>query len=205
MAVLYLGSVQVLHVIDFEQMKIENQQFLEKIEERNAELLKLKLTTGKIVQVLNDYKKKLSDVTARGNWLNCQMKVRAYIHIHTYIPRHEIHHTCCICNCHNPQERVQMIERCRKDLIKVSHGKNLAQMMNQKLKLEERDDDLPYVIDYIRLRAEAREMETKAKDLQRKVQVSLKKKRTSQTRSNTTRSTQRLEQDLASVVQDGGI
>lgn len=76
-------AVQVLHVIDFEQMKIENQQFLEKIEERNAELLKLKLTTGKIVQVLNDYKKKLGEVTARGDWLNCQMKVCICTHAHT--------------------------------------------------------------------------------------------------------------------------
>uniref|UniRef100_A0A6U6A1Z7 Cilia- and flagella-associated protein 263 n=1 Tax=Guillardia theta TaxID=55529 RepID=A0A6U6A1Z7_GUITH len=32
---------EVLHVIDFDQLKIENQQFLEKIEERNNELLKL--------------------------------------------------------------------------------------------------------------------------------------------------------------------
>ncbi len=32
---------EVLHVIDFDQLKIENQQYLEKIEERNNELLKL--------------------------------------------------------------------------------------------------------------------------------------------------------------------
>lgn len=38
---------EVLHVVDFEQLKIENQQYLEKIEEKNAELLKFKLTTGK--------------------------------------------------------------------------------------------------------------------------------------------------------------
>lgn len=42
---------QVLHVIDFDQLKIENQQYLEKIEERNNELLRLKLTTGNTVQV----------------------------------------------------------------------------------------------------------------------------------------------------------
>jgi len=41
----------VLHVIDFDQLKIENQQYLEKIEERNNELLRLKLTTGNTVQV----------------------------------------------------------------------------------------------------------------------------------------------------------
>jgi hypothetical protein len=52
-AVCNLGGVdqQVLHVIDFDQLKIENQQYLEKIEERNNELLRLKLTTGKTFQV----------------------------------------------------------------------------------------------------------------------------------------------------------
>ena len=44
-------DLQVLHVIDFDQLKIENQQYLEKIEERNNELLRLKLTTGNTVQV----------------------------------------------------------------------------------------------------------------------------------------------------------
>ena len=42
---------EVLHVIDFDQLKIENQQYLEKIEDRNNELLRLKLTTGNTVQV----------------------------------------------------------------------------------------------------------------------------------------------------------
>lgn len=42
---------EVLHVVDFDQLKIENQQYLDKIEERNSELLRLKATTGKAVQV----------------------------------------------------------------------------------------------------------------------------------------------------------
>lgn len=39
--------VEGLHLIDFEQLKIENQSLTEKIEERNEELLKLrrKITT----------------------------------------------------------------------------------------------------------------------------------------------------------------
>jgi hypothetical protein len=45
-----------LNVVDFEQLKIENQQFLEKIEERNGELLKLKVTTGNLLQQLNSAK-----------------------------------------------------------------------------------------------------------------------------------------------------
>ena len=43
---------EVLHVIDFDQLKIENQQYLEKIEERNTELLRMKLSTGRTIQVI---------------------------------------------------------------------------------------------------------------------------------------------------------
>ena len=42
---------EVLHVVDFDQLKIENQQYLHRIEERNTELLRLKAMTGKAVQV----------------------------------------------------------------------------------------------------------------------------------------------------------
>lgn len=42
---------QVLHLVDFEQLKIENQQYFERIDGKNRELLQLKLSTGKTVQV----------------------------------------------------------------------------------------------------------------------------------------------------------
>jgi histone deacetylase 6 len=42
-----------LHLIDFEQLKIENQSLNEKIEERNEELLKLRKKTTTTVQVIN--------------------------------------------------------------------------------------------------------------------------------------------------------
>ena len=43
-----------LHLIDFEQLKIENQSLNEKIEERNEELLKLRKKTTTTVQVGNE-------------------------------------------------------------------------------------------------------------------------------------------------------
>ena len=42
---------EVLHLVDFDQLKIENQQYMERIEERNSELLRLKLSTSRTVQV----------------------------------------------------------------------------------------------------------------------------------------------------------
>lgn len=58
-----------LHYIDFHQLQIENKQYLVKIEERNEELLLVKLSTGKTIQVLNEYKKKLKDKLDEAEWL----------------------------------------------------------------------------------------------------------------------------------------
>ena len=54
---------EVLHEVDFSQLKIENQQYIEKIDERNQELLRLKMMAGNTLQVLNAYKKKLNMLT----------------------------------------------------------------------------------------------------------------------------------------------
>lgn len=46
-----LCCTEGLHLIDFEQLKIENQSLNEKIEERNEELVKLRKKTTVTVQV----------------------------------------------------------------------------------------------------------------------------------------------------------
>ncbi|KAJ3370670.1 Coiled-coil domain-containing protein 96 [Allomyces arbusculus] len=51
-----------LHLIDFEQLKIENQTYNEKIEERNEELMKLRKKITNVVQVLAHIKEKLQFV-----------------------------------------------------------------------------------------------------------------------------------------------
>ncbi|KAF1326577.1 putative hydrolase, partial [Globisporangium splendens] len=58
-----------LHLIGFEQLKIENQTLNEKIEERNEELLKLCMKTTSIVQVLTHIKEKLQFVLAENQTL----------------------------------------------------------------------------------------------------------------------------------------
>ena len=42
--------------MDFEQLKIENDQLRDRLEEKNQALLKLKLSSGNTMQVLNSYK-----------------------------------------------------------------------------------------------------------------------------------------------------
>ncbi|KAL4087799.1 hypothetical protein PRIC1_012231 [Phytophthora ramorum] len=58
-----------LHLIDFEQLKIENQTLNEKIEERNEELHKLRKKTTSTVQVLTHIKEKLQFVLAENQTL----------------------------------------------------------------------------------------------------------------------------------------
>ncbi|PNH02951.1 putative monogalactosyldiacylglycerol synthase, chloroplastic [Tetrabaena socialis] len=67
---------EVLHLVDFDQLKIENQQYMERIEERNNELLKLKLSTSRTVQVLNNLKSQLSEMVAAGHQLRRQITER---------------------------------------------------------------------------------------------------------------------------------
>lgn len=47
---------EVLHEVDFKQLKIENKQYIEKIDEKNAEMIKLKKMVGMVTQTLNQRK-----------------------------------------------------------------------------------------------------------------------------------------------------
>lgn len=59
----------VLHYIDFHQLQIENKQYIAKIEERNEELLSVKLSTGKTLRVLNELKHRLNEKVNESEWL----------------------------------------------------------------------------------------------------------------------------------------
>ena len=61
-----------LHLIDFEQLKIENQTLNEKIEERNDELYKLRKKVTTTVQILTHVKEKLQHLIKINNKLTKQ-------------------------------------------------------------------------------------------------------------------------------------
>ncbi|XP_053253556.1 coiled-coil domain-containing protein 96 [Podarcis raffonei] len=62
-----------LHLIDFEQLKIENQTYNEKIEERNEELMKLRKKITNTVQILTQVKEKLQFVEAENHGQRSQL------------------------------------------------------------------------------------------------------------------------------------
>ena len=133
---------EVLHAIDFHQLEIENKQYLERIEQRNQELLRLKLTTGNTVQVLNSLKKKLSNLTSESEWL-----------------KKEIAH------------RDQMLARIEDDINRVTGEKDAAERVNQQLLRRQRELVLPEVIDYVNTRAESYELAKALKTYKVKVQI----------------------------------
>jgi len=63
-----------LHVIDFEQLKIENQTLNEKIEERNEELHKLRKKTVITVQVMTHMREKLQCIVQENQLLKVELQ-----------------------------------------------------------------------------------------------------------------------------------
>ncbi|KAG9395806.1 protein of unknown function (DUF4201) [Carpediemonas membranifera] len=67
---------EVLHAIDYDQLKIEHQQHLERIEQKNQELLRLKITSGNTILVLNQLKKQLTTLLDESTWLRAELTAR---------------------------------------------------------------------------------------------------------------------------------
>lgn len=69
-----------MHLIDFEQLKIENQTLNEKIEDRNEELGKLKKKLTQTVQVLTHVREKLQFVQGEADVSDISICVKLSIH-----------------------------------------------------------------------------------------------------------------------------
>jgi len=96
-----------LHLIDFEQLKIENQTLNEKIEERNEDLHKLKKKETNTVQILTHTKEKLEFIIAE----NAELIKQA-------------------------QEKENELEKLRKDLNDLKAERDVLRVDNQRLKQE---------------------------------------------------------------------
>jgi len=116
---------EVLNVIDFDQLKIENKQFLEKIEERNNELITLKLTTGNTVQVLNTLKKRLQKLNSESEWLMSEIV-----------------------------QRVDLKMKVEEDIERVVEEAKALTRANQRAKREQQTSDMPHVIEYVKQKLE---------------------------------------------------
>jgi chromosome segregation ATPase len=133
----------VLHYIDFHQLQIENKQYVAKIEERNQELLKLKLTTGNTVQVLNSLKQQLSEHMTDATWL-----------------RREI------------SQRKELLAKLRVDNEDVSAEISKSTKAGASLRARAEDvSGMPEVLDYVKQKAEHEKLRRDVESWRRKVEI----------------------------------
>ncbi|KAI8810775.1 hypothetical protein BJ742DRAFT_675548 [Cladochytrium replicatum] len=134
---------EVLHAIDFDQLQIENKQYLSKIEERNAELLKLKMTAGKTVQILNHYKKKLQSLSQESDTLQCEII-----------------------------QRRELLSKLNGIAEIVAVEKAEAEKLNHHLREQMENFRVPVVMDYVHVKkAHQHELARKVKSWERKVEI----------------------------------
>ncbi|XP_078491712.1 cilia- and flagella-associated protein 263-like [Ciona intestinalis] len=133
---------EVLHEVDFNQLKIENQQYLEKIDEKNQELLRLKLMAGNTLQVLNLYKKKLHSLTAEAERLQTEII-----------------------------SREEMLLRFGAESHVVEEERLVAEKKNNHLRQRLADFKVPDVQDYVEKKANLTELQKVVKSWERKVEI----------------------------------
>ncbi|XP_041454175.1 coiled-coil domain-containing protein 113-like [Lytechinus variegatus] len=133
---------EVLHEVDFQQLKIENSQYLEKIDERNQDLLRLKLMAGNTLQVLNSYKKKLQTLTMESDRLGNEIA-----------------------------SRNELLSRIDAETETVEEERSSAEELNRRLRHQLEDYKVPEVVEYVQEKADLYELQKTVKSWERKVEI----------------------------------
>uniref|UniRef100_A0A0R3W8J4 Cilia- and flagella-associated protein 263 n=1 Tax=Taenia asiatica TaxID=60517 RepID=A0A0R3W8J4_TAEAS len=133
---------EVLHEVDFEQLKIENAQFLEIIDGKNQELLRLKLTAGRVTQISTALKRKLTQLSQESISLQNEIKNHEEMAAKT------------------TRETAQVIREKQKIESQIAHLNKLME-----------DYRVPPVMEYVNSVREMRLLKRKAKIQSRKVDI----------------------------------
>uniref|UniRef100_A0A673X4L7 Cilia- and flagella-associated protein 263 n=1 Tax=Salmo trutta TaxID=8032 RepID=A0A673X4L7_SALTR len=134
---------EALHEVDFQQLKIENSQYLERIDERNQDLLRLKLLAGNTLQVLNSYKKKLQSMTCESKLLSSDIT-----------------------------SRKEMLVKIEEETLQAEEERAKAETLNRKLRGQLADFRVPHVLQYITAKASHSQLEQSVRAWERKVEIS---------------------------------
>ncbi|XP_017734416.1 coiled-coil domain-containing protein 113 isoform X2 [Rhinopithecus roxellana] len=133
---------EALHDVDFQQLKIENAQFLETIEARNQELTQLKLSSGNTLQVLNAYKSKLHKA------------MEIYINLDKEILL-----------------RKELLDKIEKETLQVEEDRAKAEAVNKRLRKQLAEFRVPQVMTYVREKILNGDLEKSIKMWERKVEI----------------------------------
>jgi len=135
---------EVLHEVDFNQLKIENSQYLEKIDERNQDLLCLKLKATNVLQVLNTYKEKLHVLTMESDRLKSEIS-----------------------------QRKELLRKIEVEMDLVENEKDEAGEANQKYHTQLQDYKVPDVMEYVQEKADLYNLRKAVQSWERKVEIAM--------------------------------
>ncbi|GKT15930.1 hypothetical protein ADUPG1_010816 [Aduncisulcus paluster] len=131
-----------IHVIDFDQLQIENQQLSDRIKERNRDLLELKKTSGNVTENLTKVKLSLQSLASEASWLRKEIAARTHA-----------------------------IQKGSTDMLTVKRQLSVAESQFKQFKRRELSGDGPEVIHYIRVKAEEGKYKRSVKEWERKLQI----------------------------------
>ncbi|XP_061243350.1 coiled-coil domain-containing protein 113 isoform X1 [Bos javanicus] len=147
---------EALHDVDFQQLKIENAQFLETIEARNQELIQMKLASGNTLQILNAYKRSSLLKTSR-----------------VVILQSKLHHAMQM-SLNLTKEfllRKELLEKIEKETIQAEEDRAKALALNKQLRKQLSEFRAPQVMIYIREKIRNGDLEKTIRMWERKVEI----------------------------------
>ncbi|KEG08313.1 hypothetical protein DQ04_07471010 [Trypanosoma grayi] len=133
---------EAFHAIDFEQLRIENQQFNERIERKNLELVELKGTSTRTVQTLNTLMDALNGLTTEQNRLRKDFK-----------------------------SRCEYLARLQREMVSVVHEANVSERKNATIKAQHEAVRVPKIEHYVAQKAEEYELRKAERNWNRKVEI----------------------------------
>ncbi|XP_063801912.1 coiled-coil domain-containing protein 113 isoform X1 [Pseudophryne corroboree] len=157
---------EVLNEVDFQQLKIENAQFLERIDERNQDLLQLKLTTADTLQVLNSYK--ASDLC---NGDSCSSGTDGHVVLSSQQKKLQNTMAESIHLAKEISARKEMLQRIQVETEQVEQERAKAESLNKKLRTQLGDYRVPEVLRYVQEKMEQEELEKNIRAWERKVEI----------------------------------
>ncbi|KAK4813840.1 hypothetical protein QYF61_001938 [Mycteria americana] len=133
---------ETLRKVRLQQLQVRNAQYQEKIDKKNQELLQLKLTSGKTVQVLNFYKRKLQDA------MEMSMSLMKDI-----------------------SQRKELLEKIEREAALVEEQRAEAESVNRQLWKQLSNYGIPPVLSYVQKKMAVSDFENSLKAWERKVAV----------------------------------
>ncbi|XP_063190205.1 coiled-coil domain-containing protein 113 isoform X5 [Chroicocephalus ridibundus] len=133
---------ETLCEVRLQQLQVRNAQYQEKIDEKNQELLQLKLTSGKTVQVLNFYKRKLQDAMEMSTSL---MK--------------------------DISQRKELLGKIEREAALVEEQRAEAESVNWQLRKQLSDYSVPSVLSYVQKKVAVTDLKNSLKAWERKAAV----------------------------------